>query len=135
MDIVVVVDGGSVPVSRIAGFGDDIRTHQPGNAVALEDFAHHSVASPQIEHAQFGNRFANCIESTLQQIGDFRGRVAAKSLVKELLIQAGPFVDLVVIVKSQTLLFTVLDEGKEDLVLREFLGVGWRKLNSVAFWH
>jgi hypothetical protein len=71
----------------------------------------------------------------LQKIGYFCRRVAAKSFVKELLIQAGPLVDLVVIVESQTLLFTVLDEGKEDFILPELLGVGWRKLNAVGFRH
>jgi hypothetical protein len=36
-------------ISRIAGFRDDIRTHQAGNALTFEDFTHHSVASAQID--------------------------------------------------------------------------------------
>ena len=77
----------------------------------------HSVTRTQIDHAQFRNGFADGMERTVQKIGYFFRRIAAKSIVKELLIQAGPLVDLIVIVESQTLRLAVFDEGEENFVL------------------
>ena len=118
-DVVVVVDFRPITVSSIASLRDDIRANQSGDAVSFEHFAHHSITGSQIEHAQFVERLGNCVKGSLEKVGYLTRRVAVQTIVKNLLVQTGPLVDVGVVMEPQTVSLAVLDQTKKDFILSE----------------
>ena len=70
LDVVVIVNLGSITMGGRAGLWNDVCTHKASHASVFKFFRHHAVTSSKVEDAEFGERLANRLQSALEKFGN-----------------------------------------------------------------